>query len=215
MAGDWLLNVYDSFVSNIPEFYRVPLVLLFFTAVVVIYSVFVYYFYRFLAKKNIIELNLNKYSGSEHPSTAKFLGVILYILEYVIILPVLTFFWFAVLSIFLLVLARDINVATILTISAALVAAVRVTAYITQKLSVDLAKMMPFTLLGLAIINPDFFDVPLFIGRIGQIPSLFGSIVYYLLFIVVLEFLMRMIDLIASAFNTGAASLESVAQPTQ
>ncbi|MBT6955923.1 hypothetical protein HN997_01370, partial [archaeon] len=132
--------------------------LLFFTAVIVIYSVFVYYFYKFLAKKNIIELNLSKYGEGISAGISKAFATLFYIAEYLIILPVVTFFWFAVLAILILVLAEGMDASTILLISAALVASVRVTAYVSENLSRDLAKMLPFTLIAIAITKPGFFD---------------------------------------------------------
>ena len=150
--------------------------LLFFTSVIVIYAVFVYYFYRYLAKKNIIGLNLSQYSETE--SSQKVLATLFYIIEYLIILPILTFFWFAVFAILILVLAEGIGASTVLIISAAFVAAVRVTSYVSENLSRDLAKMIPFTLLAIAITKPNFFDVSALISRFSEIPSLFSNITY-------------------------------------
>ena len=62
------------------------LTLLFFTAVLVLYSVFVFYFYRYLAKKNLIELNLEQYNKYSHPGIIKFFAAIFYFIEYIIIL---------------------------------------------------------------------------------------------------------------------------------
>jgi hypothetical protein len=186
--------------------------LLFFTAVIVIYAVFVFYFYRFLAKKNLIELNLSKYNQSQHPTTIKFFAAIFYIIEYLIILPVLTFFWFAVLAILILVLAKGLDASTILLISAALVAAVRITAYVSEDLSKDLAKMLPFTLLAIAITTAGFFDVGALILRIKEIPSLFSQIPYYLIFIVIIELIMRIGDFAQSALHSSKAVEEEATQ---
>jgi hypothetical protein len=176
--------------------------LLFFTAVIVIYAIFVFYFYRYLAKKNIIGLNLSQYTESEYSTTLKVLATLFYILEYLIILPILTFFWFAVLAILILVLAEGVSASTILVISAALVASVRITSYVSEKLSQDLAKMLPFTLLAIAIIKPNFFDVSALISRFAEIPSLFSNIAYYLMFIIILELIMRFADLISKILKT-------------
>jgi hypothetical protein len=176
-------------------------ILAFFTAIIAIYAVFVYYFYKFLAKKNIIELNLGKYNTYEEAGLIKFFAVIFYIIEYIIILPIVTFFWFAVLAIFLLALAENLEASTILIVAASLVASVRVTAYISQNLSQDLAKMLPFTLLGLALTQPGFFSVGALFERVGTIPSLFSNLPYYLLFIIGLELLMRFADLIFNIFR--------------
>ncbi len=170
--------------------------LTFFTAVIVVYSIFVFYFYRFLAKKNIIELNLSQYNQYKNPATVKLFAVFFYIIEYIILLPVLTFFWFSILAILILTLAEGISIEVILLISAALVAAVRATSYVSESLSKDLAKMLPFTLLAIAITKPAFFNVEALFARMTEIPSLFVNIPYYLLFIIAVELIMRFVDFI-------------------
>ena len=47
------------------------LTLIFFTAIIVLYATFVFYFYRFLAKKNLIDLNLNQYNQYENAFLVK------------------------------------------------------------------------------------------------------------------------------------------------
>ena len=168
--------------------------LIFFTAVMVIYSIFVFYFYRFLAKKNIISVNLSQYNNYENPTLTKFFAVLLYILEYVVLLPIVTFLWFTTLAVLILILADGIAAATVLLISAALVASVRATSYISESLSKDLAKMVPFTFLAIAITKPSFFEIDLLIGRITEIPSLLTDVPYYLIFIISIEIIMRIAD---------------------
>jgi len=175
--------------------------LIFFTAIIVLYSVFVFYFYQFLAKKNILELNLGQYNKYANPTVIKFFAVIFYILEYIILLPILTFFWFAFLAILILVLAQGMQASTVLLISTALIASVRATSYVSQTLSKDLAKMVPFTLLTIAITNKGFFQITPLLGRITEIPSLFSDIPYYLLFIVLVELTMRLVDFANNLFS--------------
>ncbi len=194
-----------AFDLNLPSFFtgevNLAITLTFFTAVIVIYSVFVFYFYRFLARKNIIELNLNQYNQYANPAAVKFFAVIFYLIEYVILLPILTFFWFSVLSVLLLILAENLDVKTVLLISAALVSAVRITSYVTEDLAKDLAKMLPFTLLAIAITNVAFFDIAALVSRATEIPSLFSHIPYYLLFIVSVELIMRTFTFFESVFT--------------
>lgn len=195
MLAEVLNTIRQSIFSLIPEKYHLIAILFFFTIIISIYAVFVFKFYKFLARKNIIRLNLNQYNKSEHPFFTKIFAAMFYIIEYIIILPIITSFWFAILAIFLLVLSKSQDLSMILTISAALIAAVRLTSYISENLSQDLAKMLPFTLLGLFLIEPGFFSIPLLIQRITQIPSLITQIPYYIIFIIGLEFLMRIIAL--------------------
>lgn len=181
---------------------NIILTLAFFTTVIVVYSIFVFYFYRFLAKKNIIELNLNQYNQYSDQILVKIFAVIFYIVEYIILLPVLTFFWFATLAIATLILAKDLSVGTTLLISAALVASIRVTSYVNEDLSKDLAKMLPFTLLAIAITTSGFFDISALVSRISEIPSLLSNLPYYLLFIVAIELIMRIADFIQSIIQS-------------
>ena len=178
------------------------LILIFFTAIIVIYSTFVFYFYRFLAKKNIIELNLNQYNQYQNHLLVKLLAATFFIIEYIILLPVLTFFWFATLSILILLLAKGIDIHTVLLVAAAFVASVRVTSYLREDLSKDLAKMLPFTLLAIAITTAGFFNPADLISRFSEIPNLFTNIPYYLLFIVAIELIMRTGEFMRSLFNT-------------
>ena len=181
--------------------FGIPFTLAFFTTVIVIYSVFIFYFYRYLAKKNLIEINLNQFNTYDSPGLIKFFAMIFYVIEYIVLLPILTFFWFAILAILILILAEGIEISTILLISAALVASVRVTAYINGNLSKDLAKMLPFTLLAIAITKKDFFDINSLFSRVSEIPSLFSNILYYLLFIIALEIVMRIAELLGNLVN--------------
>ncbi len=189
----------DTFISNIFNINTTNIItLLIFTAIIIIYAVFIFYFYKFLAKKNIISLNLNQYNRTENPFFTKLFAFIFYILEYIIILPVVTIFWFAIFSILLLVMAKTMTAATIILLSAALIASVRVTAYINQNLSQELAKIVPFTLLALALTQPEFFNFSLLLERITQIPALLTYVPYYLLFIIALELILRAGNLIHS-----------------
>ncbi len=183
--------------------------LLFFTAIIVLYSVFVYYFYQFLAKKNIIELNLNQYNTYSNPAFVKFFAVVFYILEYIVFLPVVTFFWFTILAILILILAEGVSINSVLLITTALVASVRATSYVSQNLSRDLAKMIPFTLLAIAITKPGFFEISSLIARISEVPALFTNVPFYLLFIVSIELIMRIVDFANGVFSAEAAEESS------
>ena len=174
----------------------------FFTVLIVVYSIFVYFFYRFLAKKNIISLNLNQYNRYSNPAVMKFFAALFYIIEYIVLLPVMTFFWFGILAIFLLVLSDGMTTEAVLLVSAALVAAVRATAHISEDLSKDLAKMLPFTLLSISITTAaGFFNATNLTARISEIPILFDHVPYYLLFIVGVELTMRVGGFIFSSFG--------------
>lgn len=210
MAGEVFLQAYNNLLASAGNF-GLFVTLIVFTILIALYAVFVFYFYRNLARKNIIGLNLSQYNRTDNPAVNKFLAIIFYVLEYLIILPVLVALWFAILAIFLVLLSKIENVGTILMICAAFIAAVRVTSQISEDLSRDLAKIVPFTLLALFIIEPNFFDFSLLVGRINQVPSLLVQVPYFLLFIIAVEIIGRVIAIFDNLFRSNAEA-EDLAQ---
>ena len=196
ITNEALNNSLNSISSLFPEPYKSYLVLGIFILLISIYSIFVWKFYRFLAKRDLLELNLNQYNNSDHPFLKKFFEVLLFIAEYIIILPVVVFFWFFVISIILLLLAKEHSISNILLISATMVGAVRISAYYNEDLSKDLAKLFPLTVLAVAFLTPNFFDLNDTISKISEIPNLFTNIIFYLISIVILEFILRIFFLI-------------------
>lgn len=196
-----LVDPYKAFLGSLPESYQLIFNIFVYVVLIALYSIFVFEFYRFLARKNILKLNLSRYNRTESPHLKKFFAALLFLLEYIIILPVLVFFWFTVLSFLLLLLSKDQPVEQILLVSAAIVGAIRVTSYFKEALSQDLAKMFPFTVLAIFLLSPNFLDFSLVIEKLLSIPSFLYHILFYLIFVVCFEVLIRVISTIAFLFK--------------
>lgn len=180
------------------EAYNLWLPLVVFVIAMVIYAIIVFKFYHFLARKDIFKLNLNKYNTAEHPSLKKFFGTLLYIIEYIIVMPIISMFWFGILAVLLAFLSKDPTASKVLLISIAVVSTVRICAYYNEDLSNDLAKMLPFALLAIMLIDITYFNLNQSINVIKALPSNLNIIFYYTLFVIGLEFIMRIIDGIAT-----------------
>jgi len=193
--ADLILEAYNSFLSLLPLWVQNFVGLFLLVLVIVIYAIFVWKFYTFIARKNIIGLNLSQYNKANHPLLVKMTAVGLYFVEYILVLPVLVFFWFAVFTLFLMFLIENsIPMGTILLISATVIAAIRMTSYYRKELSQDVAKLFPFTLLAVAVLEPGFFKenfLERVASRIIEIPDFLGLILTYLVFIVLLEAVLR------------------------
>ena len=166
-----------------------------------VYAVFIWKFYRFLGRRDIITFDIEKYSKSKHPVLVSFVGFIAYVFNYIILVPVSAFLWFAVLSVFLLFMSKSQPVSQILLISMAIIAATRITSYYHEDLSRDLAKMLPFALLGIFAVDSTFFSLDLIVERVKEMPSLMMLIVNYLAFVVALEFVLRILYAGVSLFK--------------
>ena len=209
MAEDQIVDVLQGVSNVFPDDQKVLFSLVVYTILILMYSIFIWKFYRFLASRDIIQLNLSQYNYSNHPVLEKFAAVGLYALEYLIILPFLVFFWFAILSIFLLVLSESQNTLQILLISAAIIASTRVTSYISEDLSKDIAKILPFTILASFILGTSFFDSAIVIKKISEIPTLFENIITFVVFIFIIEFVFRILYSIYQLVTSKDDDLDS------
>ncbi len=168
---------------------------------IAIYALFIFKFYHFLARREIFSLDLHI---KDHVRGKIFLmgGRILeYIIKHLFIFPVIILFWVIVLSIILAFLSKGSEITTILLVSVALVGVTRVMAYYHEDLSKDLAKMLPFALLGVFLVDVSYFS---FAESIQSILSLFSSwklFAYYLLFLILLEFVLRLLFFILAPFR--------------
>jgi len=202
-----LTGFYQDFIASLPSFVGNFFNFLILVLLVVVYCIFIWKFYKFIAKKNILGLNLNKYNKSEHPFLTKLFAGSLYFIEYIIILPFLIFFGFVVFSFFLMFLT-ELEIQTLLLVSATIVAAIRMTAYYKENLSKDVAKLLPFTLLAVSILNPNFFNIERIFTHFSKIPNFFGNIAYYLIFIIIIEIILRFFDFIFSLFGLEEEKIE-------
>jgi len=201
MVLEYITGFFEGIINSVPEQYRVLINLGFYTIFIVIYAIFIWKFYRFLASREILELNLRQYNSSKYPRLEKLFAILLFGVEYLVILPFLVLFWFTILSLFLFVLSEQ-PAEQILLISAAIIASTRITSYISEDLSKDLAKMLPFAVLSIFLITTDFLTGTSVISKLSEIPILFNNILYFIVFIFIIEYVLRIIYSIAQFFHS-------------
>ncbi|MDI6798597.1 MAG: hypothetical protein QMD12_01205 [Candidatus Aenigmarchaeota archaeon] len=172
-----------------------------------IYAIFIWHFYKSLAKRDIFKLDLSKYEWYDtgRKRIKKALEVFLYILKYGIIFPIYVFIWFSIFSLFLFLLSKTTTLEHIVFISIAVISAVRITSYYKEELSVDLAKLLPFVILGVFIVDPTFFSLSLLYDRISELTTLWQTLIRFLAFSVLLEWTLRILYSIKLAATSKKA----------
>lgn len=183
-----------------------------YTAGMVLYSFFVWKFYRFISRREIIPINLEKYSSEGKRSPLR-IGA--YISSYMILFPIVLFMWFFVYSFFIYFLARDIPTGTVLLISITVISAIRVTAYYKEDLAKDLGKLLPFALLAIFLTSPAFFnDTGSFFSlddleeRFTEIPLLSMEIFKFIAYAIFVETFLRIAFIIKRKINPPKEELE-------
>lgn len=179
------LNVYDAI-----DLLRPVVVYIIGMAV---YAIFVFNFYRFVATRDMFQIDLSKYEESRFRWVRAFLQVVMYVVKYLIVFPVFAFFWFAILTLILAFLSKEQSFTEVLLMALATVSAIRVTSYYNEALSTDLAKILPFAVLGIFVVDTSFFSIADSLDTLLEAEDYLENILYYLAFLILLEFALRII----------------------
>ena len=165
-----------------------------FVVSVTLYGVFVFHFYRFLARKDIFQLNLGKHSESSHPFFKKTVAVLFYLFKSLLLFPLFVAFWFLVLAGLLFLMGKNHSIDSVMLAAIGVVAAIRICAYYNGALATDIAKILPFALLGIMLIDSTLVRIPQSTDTIQQAATHLETMVYYLSGVVALEFVLRILS---------------------
>ena len=119
------------------------------------------------------------------------------------------FFWFIVIA-FLISSLSVHPPAQIFLVAMAIVASTRVAAFYNEDLSRDLAKMIPFTLLGVTIIDLSLVNIDKIVDIVVQGVTMWKAILYYLLFTIALELVLRIITGIVHLFKKNKGTVPMI-----
>jgi hypothetical protein len=165
-----------------------------------LYGVFIWHFYRLLARRELISSRF----GSKYLHTGEkkleVVGIFTYIIKYIFLFPLVIFAWFIVYSIFMFFLAQSLSSDTVFLIVSSLVVATRIAAYYNEDLSKDIAKLLPFALLGIFLYNPVYFNISDILLKLKEIPVFVTQIAQFLVFAITVEAVLRTIFLIKRRF---------------
>ena len=178
-----------------------------------VYAFFVFKFYRFMASRDMFELDLSKYAESRFRWVRAFLHAILYIGKYIILFPVFAFFWFAFLTVTLTFLSKGQSFSDILLMALVTVSTIRVTAYYDEDLSRDLSKILPFAVLAIFLIDASFFTIAESLEVLKKVRDYSENIFYYLVFLIAVEFALRLLMGFAKLLGGGKDRTPKEAAP--
>lgn len=158
----------------------------------VAYGIFIWNFYRFIARREMIPLGLGKYQTDGKKITS----IIAYVLKYIIVFPLVVLVWFVVYSTFLFFMAPDLSIELVFLVVISLVVTVRISAYYKEDLAKDFAKLIPFALLGIFLTSNIFFTVDQVIERLDDFIPFLGKIIGFVIYAIMVEAILRILFLI-------------------
>ena len=171
------------------------------------YSIFVFIFYRNLAKRDLITLNLDKYSNNLTGKIKKYIKSIIFVIQYILIIPILLTFWTLVLAFILTLLSSDADHSRNALIATSVVGSVRILSYWTEDLSRDVAKMLPFGVLGVFLVGDAQVQVSEIRELLQSLEEIATSFVSSLFLIAVVEGVLRSITSIINLISLRRGNL--------
>ncbi len=184
---------------------------------ITVYGVFVFNFYRFLARKDIFTLDLQKHNQAKRPALRKTVSVIFYTVKCLMLYPVFVFFWFFIMAVLLYFLSRNQTIEVVMLVAMGVVGAIRICSYYKDALATDISKILPFALLGIMLIDNSVIRLVESTESVREVALQWETVIslaYYLAFVVSLELLLRMTSGVFTYFRNRRSSLrERRAQP--
>ena len=171
----------------------------------VIYGIFVFHFYRFLSRRDLFSMNIEKrIAQGKFKPTGKKISIApraaAFIATNFFIFPFVIFLWFIGYSSFMFMLVQNMPTSTIFLVSSSLIIAIRISAYYKEDLSRDIAKLLPFTLLGIFLFNPHFFSFSDILSRFLEIPSFVIQIAFFMILAMAAEIVLSTAYLVKIRF---------------
>jgi hypothetical protein len=146
---------------------------------IAIYSILIWHFYRYIARRDCFKI-----SPRRHKKVMGFL-------KYFLFFPFVAFLFFAGFSLMMLFLTKSYEIPEVLSTSFAIIAAIRICAYYNEDLSKDIAKMLPFALLAIFLVDATYFRFSDITAKIGSLPEFFTVCIQFIVFIILMEWILR------------------------
>ncbi|MDE0913271.1 MAG: hypothetical protein OR993_05050 [Candidatus Poseidoniales archaeon] len=165
------------------------------------YSGFVFMFYRLLAKRDLLTLDLKRYEDSMTGRIRVFFRSLLFVAQYVLLIPILIGFWTVVMATILTLLSDSSDHSRNAMIATSVVGAVRILAYWTEDLSRDVAKMLPFAVLGVFLVGSTSVNFSEFEALYSNLPELADAYLNSLILLSILETVLRVGHVVKDLFG--------------
>jgi hypothetical protein len=195
-ANDLITSTFFSEEGRLLEF-------LFFVIGIALYSLFVWYFYRFISKRDLLPKIFYPLSHGKK-ATPKL--VVAYSACYIIVFPIITFVWFIVLAFFVFLISKEMPFEIALFVSMAIIAVVRILSYYRETAASEIAKMIPYAILSFFLTSVAVFAEPSFFTekQFGSIPikviENLGGIVSAMAVVSIFEFTFRIAFIVKRKF---------------
>ena len=146
-----------------------------------------YFYHKQLSKKNLFEIP----KIDSNSQFVNFINRLVYFLKYIIIFPLYSFIWFLIFSFLLVLIAKSRPISEIMFFGIVIVSVTRIAAYVSSKLSEDMAKLLPWALIIVFLIDPQSITIESVQASFNSFMQEIPNVAKYLIFIAFVEWFLR------------------------
>ena len=182
---DW--NIYLQFLKDF--FIDRQFLILLSSTVILFLAIFImwYFYHKQLSRKDLFDI-------PKIDSNSKFLSFInrlVYFSKYIIVFPLYSFIWFLIFSFLLVLIAKSRPIGEIMFFGIVIVSVTRIAAYVNPILAEDMAKLLPWALIIVFLIDPQSITIESVQASFNSFMQEIPNVAKYLIFIAFVEWSLR------------------------
>ena len=180
-------NLYIQFLKDF--FVDRQFLVLLSSTIVLFLAIFImwYFYHKQLSKKNLFEIP----KIDSNSKFVNFINRLVYFLKYIIIFPLYSFIWFLIFSFLLVLIAKSRPISEIMFFGIIIVSVTRISAYVSSKLAEDMAKLLPWALIIVFLIDPQSITIESVQASFNSFMQEIPNVAKYLIFIAFVEWFLR------------------------
>lgn len=173
---------------------------------IAIYSLFVWYFYRYISKRDLFPRIFYQFSLKQKDKSKSIAKLVSLTASYAFLFPLIIFVWFTLLAFFVFLIGEDMPFQIAIFVSMAVIGVVRILSYYREDAAKEVAKMIPYAILSFLLTsaavysNPNFFTEKQFQAIPHQFVEHLEGIIAAILLISIFEYGFRIAFIVKRRF---------------
>ena len=182
---DW--NIYIQFLKDF--FIDRQFLILLISTIVLFLAIFImwYFYHKQLSKKDLFDIP----KIDSNSKFVSFINRLVYFSKYIIVFPLYSFIWFLIFSFLLVLIAKSRPIGEIMFFGIVIVSVTRISAYVSSKLAEDMAKLLPWALIIIFLIDPQSITIRSVQASFNSFMQEIPKVAKYLIFIAFVEWSLR------------------------
>ena len=182
---DW--NIYLQFLKDF--FIDRQFLILLSSTVILFLAIFImwYFYHKQLSRKDLFDIP----KIDSNSKFVSFINRLVYFSKYIIVFPLYSFIWFLIFSFLLVLIAKSRPIGEIMFFGIVIVSVTRISAYVSSKLAEDMAKLLPWALIIIFLIDPQSITIRSVQASFNSFMQEIPKVAKYLIFIAFVEWSLR------------------------